>query len=201
MSIYYKSSTFTKSKFFTFVILFFGTMIINFSCSQTESNKSNQNLLNNEAQKVGSVFGNQTIKESSFVTDMTIQTYKHGVITLSNSRNRPILINFWFPSCPACVSEIPALQRAFNAYGEQLDFLGVQQLGIDSPSEGQLFLSQFNITYPNTPDHENRLQSKFGILAYPTTIFVDNDYRVKKVWTGYIDDENLNNYIKSIIPN
>lgn len=184
-----------------FIFLLVGAVLIVLSCSQSESKQYKQNALPNEPVKSGTLFNNQTIEESSFINEMKIETYKDGLLTLNNSRNRPLLINFWFPSCPACVAEIPDLQRAFNVYGNKMDFLGVQQLAIDSPVEGQKFLSQFNITYPNTPDLGNRLQSEFGILAYPTTIFIDKDYRVKKIWTGYIDDENLNNYIKSIIPN
>ena len=75
-----------------------------------------------------------------------------GRFVLGDSISKPIIINFWFPSCPPCVEEMPDLNEFYHANKTNVDVLGIQLIGLDSLSDGQEFVSNMNIAYAVGPD-------------------------------------------------
>ena len=54
-------------------------------------------------------------------------------LRLSRLADRPVVLNFWFPSCPPCVAEMPHFEEAYQKFKpEGVAFIGVQLLGLDS---------------------------------------------------------------------
>ncbi len=41
---------------------------------------------------------------------------KGDVINLDSFAGQPLVLNFWFPSCPPCRLEMPDLQQSFEAH-------------------------------------------------------------------------------------
>ena len=71
------------------------------------------------------------------------------VVSLSDYTGRPVVINFWFPSCPPCRLQTVALEGAFQTYKSNgVEFIGVQLLEIDSVDDGQDIVFSFN--WPRT---------------------------------------------------
>ncbi len=128
----------------------------------------------------------------------TGQTYNNGTFDLSRVAGRPVLINFWFPSCPPCAAELPDLQAAYEKYKDRVEFVGVQQTGIDSPAAGKQFFAQLGVTFPAFPDSSSKVQAAYKILSYPTTVFLDKDHNIVRKWTGLIGAENLEKNLQAI---
>ena len=122
-----------------------------------------------------------------------------GVFNLDRLEGQPVLLNFWFPSCPPCRAELPDLQDAYQRHGEEIQFLGVQLLGLDSAEEGQQFLNEFGITYPSGPDVENQMIRDFKVLGFPTTIFIDRNHNVVKKYAGILSEDSIESFIASTI--
>ena len=135
----------------------------------------------------------------SFVVD----TFHHGTYNLDETVGRPVLINFWFPSCPPCRAELPDLQAAYEEYGEEIDFLGVQQTSVDTLQEGIEFLGDLGITYPNfadeTEDSSSQVQISYRVLSFPTTVFLNRDHSISRTWSGLINEKNLKEQIELVI--
>ncbi len=112
---------------------------------------------------------------------------------------RPVLINFWFPSCPPCRAEMPDLQAAYEEFGDEVDFLGIQQTAVDTPQDGIDFLDELGIDFPNVADETAQIQFSYEVLSYPTTIFLNRDHTINREWTGIITEEHLNEQIAAII--
>lgn len=132
-----------------------------------------------------------------------VETFHHGVYDLDETIGRPVLINFWFPSCPPCRAEMPDLQAAYEQYGDEVDFIGVQQTSIDKAQEGVDFLEELGITYPNFADQtgetKGAVQIDYQVLSYPTTVFLNRDHSVHRTWQGLITESNLRQQIEAII--
>jgi peroxiredoxin len=127
-------------------------------------------------------------------------TFDGNVFDLSDHAGKPVVINFWFPSCPPCKAELPDMQAAYEKYGAQgVEFVGVQQLGIDSALAGRQFWADLGVTFPAFPDQNSKVQAAFGVLSYPTTIFLDSDHNIARKWTGLIDREALEKNIEAIL--
>ena len=70
------------------------------------------------------------------------------VVSLATFESKPVVLNFWYPSCPPCRLEMPHFETAFNAYKDQgVNFVGIQQVGLDTPEDGQKFIDEFGLTY------------------------------------------------------
>jgi thiol-disulfide isomerase/thioredoxin len=132
-------------------------------------------------------------------SDFEVSTPNHGVFNLARLEGKPLVLNFWFPSCPPCRVELPDLQAAYELHGDEIQFLGIQLLGLDSAEEGQEFLDELGIKYPSGADAESRMVRDFKIVGFPTTIFIDNDHNIVKKHAGILDAESLESLINSTV--
>jgi thiol-disulfide isomerase/thioredoxin len=145
----------------------------------------------------------EIVRASNAAPAFTVETFHHGTYDLEANVGRPVLINFWFPSCPPCRAELPDLQAAYEEYGEEVDFLGVQQTSVESAEEGKAFLSELGITFPNfadeTEDSNARVQLDYRVLGFPTTIFLNRDHSISRTWSGLINESNLKEQLEKVI--
>ena len=131
----------------------------------------------------------------SHASDFEMSTPRDGVFNLDRLEGRPLVLNFWFPSCPPCRAELPDLQAAYEIHTDEIQFLGVQLLGLDSAEEGQEFLDELGIEYPSGADAENQMVRDFKILGFPTTIFIDSDHNIVKKHAGILSAGSLETLI------
>ena len=83
--------------------------------------------------------------EAPFFAITTYETefYEKGnVFELDGNSEKPTVINFWFPSCPPCVKEMPDIDSVYRLYKDQVDVVGVQMIGLDSVSDGSDFVRE-----------------------------------------------------------
>ncbi|MCZ6538926.1 MAG: TlpA disulfide reductase family protein [Chloroflexi bacterium] len=130
---------------------------------------------------------------------VTGETFSHGPFSLELNEGKPVLVNFWFPSCPPCRAEMPDLQVAFEKYGDQVAFIGIQQLGLDSPSDGAAFFEELELTYPSLPDTNSKIQFAFEVFSFPTTVFLDKNHDIARKWTGLISEEDLEEQLAALL--
>ena len=115
------------------------------------------------------------------------------------STGQPMLVNFWFTSCPPCRREMPALQQAFETYGEQVRFIGVNVQ--DSASAIRAFVDELGVTYEMLRDVNGNLVVANGISAFPTTLFIDSNGRIVKQVAGELTTESIDRSIALLLPN
>ena len=110
-------------------------------------------------------------------------------------QGQPVVINFWFPSCPPCRAELPEFESAYQEYGPpgggNIAFVGVQQLGLDSIQDGFDLFDELGITFPGLPDNGSYIQFAYEIFSFPTTVFLDSEHNEFRRWQGALNHENL----------
>lgn len=112
------------------------------------------------------------------VADVTAHQGKGQVITFMSS---------W---CPCSNDSIPMIKEAYNKYGKgeqnQLTFLmiGIQ----DAESKFEAFVEKWQIAFPVGYDDDNDIARAYGIKQPPTTIFVNRDGKVQRIFYGNIKD-------------
>ena len=122
------------------------------------------------------------------------------VLRLSDLRGRPVVVNFWYPSCPPCRAEMPDLEKAFQAHrGDGVEFVGVEELILDTVEDGQAFVDQIGVTYALGADVEGDLIQAYGIIGFPTTVFIDRDQKIVRKWTGILNAEKIDELIGDLL--
>ena len=137
-----------------------------------------------------------TVQSGSKIDDFTFATFKEydyngqTQIKLSDLQGKVVVINFWASWCKPCEGEAAALQAAWQEYEStgQVVFIGADY--VDTPTEANLYLKKFNITYPNGEDRdlqrERPLSQYFRITGVPETYFIDKEGVLRYVIIGPI---------------
>lgn len=109
--------------------------------------------------------------------------------TVSNAdlQGKVTLINFWYPSCPGCVSEMPKLVRTANDHqGKDFQILAVS-LPYDPPESVQNYAAERQLPFTVMYDAEGKTGKAFGVKAAPTSFFVNKKGELLKTFVGEPD--------------
>tara|TARA_B110000438_G_scaffold258220_1_gene266783 strand:+ start:405 stop:890 length:486 start_codon:yes stop_codon:yes gene_type:complete len=127
-------------------------------------------------------------------------TTTEDFFTTSDYIGVPIVINFWYPSCPPCAKELPSLTKFSSQNKDVLITLGIiHDSLLDSKEDYLGMIKKFEISYPNIFDQDGNIAEKYEILGFPTTIFLDKNHVIIKKWTGFLTEEKLEEYSKLIM--
>ena len=119
---------------------------------------------------------------------------------MSEQIGHPVIVNFWFPSCPPCVAEMPDLEQVFQNHREDgLVMVGVQLVGLDTAQDGQDFVRELGVTYALGPDEDAEIIKDYGVTGFPTTIFVNADGSIQRKWTGGLNLEKMEELVSEIV--
>lgn len=120
-------------------------------------------------------------------------------LRLSDLKGKPVVLNFWFPSCPPCVAEMPELERTFQnhrSYG--VEFIGIQLVGIDTAEDGQNFVNEMGVTYALGPDKDDIIM-KYKVNGFPMTVFIDKEQNIVRKWQGVLNEEKMEEILGEIL--
>ncbi len=104
-------------------------------------------------------------------------------LSLSGSRGKVILLNFWATWCGPCRAEIPDLIELQKKYGDHLQIIGLD-VDDDDAAEVKKFVEKNGINYPvGMATNEIRIQYG-GVAALPTSFVLDDQGRVVQKHEG-----------------
>jgi thiol-disulfide isomerase/thioredoxin len=92
-------------------------------------------------------------------------------VNLKDFQNQVIVINFWATWCPPCVAEMPAFQKLYNDYQQEVAFFFISNDPLDKVTT---FADKKNFQLPffQPKSHE---PSKLRYTALPTTFVLSKD--------------------------
>ena len=130
--------------------------------------------------------------------DFRLELLSDGAITLSEQRDRVVVINFWSSTCPPCRTEARDLETAWQAYQDR-DVLFIGANIQDGHEPARRFLDEFGVTYPNGLDERGRISIDYGVVGIPVTFVVDSEGTVARRWVGEIDLDRLTTWIDELL--
>lgn len=109
--------------------------------------------------------------------------------TIAGLRGRPVVVNVWASWCGPCRVEAPLLDRASDAYGDEVVFLGVASR--DDAEAAARFLRRYDIGYPNVLDVDGSVRRFLGLRGFPTTYFFDREGSLVAADVGGVTEQTL----------
>ena len=108
---------------------------------------------------------------------------------LLDTSTRPVVINVWASWCIPCRSEAPLLERAFNQFGDEIRFIGVNVA--DTQSGAREFIAEFGISFENLFDAPRSVPAALGGTGVPQTYFFAPGGALVHYQPGVIDERML----------
>jgi cytochrome c biogenesis protein CcmG/thiol:disulfide interchange protein DsbE len=114
-------------------------------------------------------------------------TLDGATFDLASLRGRPVIVNFWGPSCVPCRDEFPLFKQELAAHAaDGLAIVGV--LTYDGPDDARAFVAQFAATWPTVQDPTGSLRAMYRVAARPQSYFIDRDGIVRFIQVGQVTE-------------
>ena len=119
--------------------------------------------------------------------DFTLKDLDGQLVTLSELRGTPVVVNFWATWCGPCRIEAPSFTRFAHAHPD-FHVLGV---AADGPAPKLRHAAkQLGIEYRVLQGDRATLDA-YGVDTFPTTVVVDAEGRVHATHTGMLLDPQI----------
>jgi thiol-disulfide isomerase/thioredoxin len=124
-------------------------------------------------------------KKGTKAPDFSARSINNKRFKSKDLRDKIIVINFWFTSCPPCKKEIPQL----NKLKEEFKDKDVEFIAFATDLEYKIddFLKKTPFKYDIVED-ARWIAEKFDIKAYPTNIIINKDGTFAYFKSSYKDD-------------
>jgi len=116
---------------------------------------------------------------------------------LASYRGRPVVLNFWGPSCVPCRDEFPL----FKAKLAEHDADGLAIVGIlmdDPPAPARDFIAAYGATWPTIEDPNGAIKAAYRVAARPQSYFIDRDGVLREIQVGQVTADDFERLYASI---
>lgn len=133
--------------------------------------------------------------------DFSVTLFNGEEFRLSEQRGRAVVVNFWYPSCPPCRDEMPALQQVWEQYqGRNVRLLGLfVPQGFDTEADARQFVDELGLTFDFATDTRAQVAQKYAVQYFPTTYFIDQAGRVHLMEIARMDAARLTEILDGLL--
>jgi len=117
-------------------------------------------------------------------------------------RGTPVVLNFWAGQCPPCRAEMPAFQRVYDRYKDDVLLVGVDIgpfIGLGSHDDARALLAELGITYPAAYAVDDRAVHDYAIVGMPTTVFYTADGTEHSRHNGLMTEQQFEQAVQQIV--
>ena len=111
-------------------------------------------------------------KVGSLAPDFEVSTVDGATVSLQDLKGKPILLLFFRTTCPACNTNMPNVQAAFEARGEEVHFIAIET-GSSNDSVQQ-YVENNSLGFTVALGKGNTAPEDYKIAFIPTTFFIDS---------------------------
>ncbi len=141
--------------------------------------------------------------EALFPFDFELPNLDGETVTKADYEGKVLIVDIWGIWCPPCRMEIPHFVELHEKYKDQgFDIVGINYEGV--PDEQAIpkirdFIKKYDMPYMCVlGDRATQMQVP-NFRGYPTTLFLDRQGNVRKVFVGYREMEVLDETIAELI--
>jgi len=140
-----------------------------------------------------------SIQVGAVAPAFTLTTPAGKQISLSDFRGKPVMLNFWYATCPGCLAETPGMQKFYTSqHARSKDFVILGVNVVDGAQVATQFMQQRALTYPVVLDQNQHVMALYNINVTPTSYFIDRHGIIRVIVYGPVDDATLQQDVTQI---
>jgi cytochrome c biogenesis protein CcmG/thiol:disulfide interchange protein DsbE len=118
---------------------------------------------------------------------------------LASYAGRPVILNFWGPTCIPCRDEFPLLAAKLAEHAD--DRVAIVGILTDDPAPlARDFVAEFGAGWPTVEDPAKAAKQAYRVLGRPQTFFIDAAGIVRSVQIGEVRDTDFETHYARIAP-
>jgi peroxiredoxin len=129
------------------------------------------------------------------VLDFTSETVDGDTFDGTTLAGKPTVFWFWAPWCPTCWAQISGVGELAEAYGADVNVVGVGSLDERGAIEG--FAAEVSPDVTLLADPDGAVWRQFGVTAQSTYLVLDE--AGKEQASGYLDDAELAALVEDLV--
>ena len=140
-----------------------------------------------------------SIQVGSVAPAFTLPAPAGEQISLSDFHGKPVMLNFWYATCPGCLAETSGMQKFYTSrHAGSKDFVIVGVNVADDAQVATQFIQQRGLTYPVVLDQNQHVMALYNINVTPTSYFIDRHGIIRVIVYGPVDDATLQQDVAKI---
>lgn len=138
-------------------------------------------------------------EEGFLAPDFILKNEQGEAVQLSSYLGKPVFLNFWASWCPPCKAEMPAIQKAYESYGDQVVFYAVNVTAGDIKEEALNFMKSNHYEMPILFDYDGKAANLYRTKTIPTSFFIDKNGVIKVKHIGPMNGDQIESYLKKVM--
>ncbi|MEK4080123.1 TlpA disulfide reductase family protein [Solibacillus sp. FSL W7-1436] len=131
--------------------------------------------------------------------DFTLPTLNGEPVSLSDSKGKITIVNFWATWCPPCREEMPHMQSFYEKHHEEVEILAVNVKNMDDGRPAiEQFVQEHELTFPILLDESGEVGLTYEIMTLPTSYILDAEGRVFQKIIGAMDEQVMNELVEAL---
>lgn len=132
--------------------------------------------------------------------DFTVTDGGGNRVSTADLSGKPVILNFWATWCPPCRSELPAFDKLYRQYGNEVSFMMIDLTdGYRETVEGvKKFISDNGYTFPVYYDTEGSAAEAYNVSSIPFTVAVGRNGNIVGTHLGAMSEAALEKLIKTV---
>ena len=138
---------------------------------------------------------------STKVPDFTVYDLEGNAVSLYDCLGKPVVLNFWATWCGPCQMEMPAFDKMYQQYSNQVTFLmvNVTDGSRDTVESVTSFFKDSGYTFPIYFDTTLDASITYGAYSIPLTFFIDTEGHLLYNQRGAISEEALTQCMELLV--
>lgn len=132
--------------------------------------------------------------------DFTVTDGGGNRVSTADLSGKPVILNFWATWCPPCRSELPAFDKLYRQYGNEVSFMMIDLTdGYRETVEGvKKFISENGYTFPVYYDTDGSAAEAYNVSSIPFTVAVGRNGNIVGTHLGAMSEAALEKLIKTV---
>ena len=130
--------------------------------------------------------------------NFSAKTLDGKTVELANNEGRPSVLTSCESWCGPCRVEMPYFQKAYEEYGDRVNFFMVNGMLRDNLEDMNRYLEKENYTFPIYVDETSQAPTVYEVIGIPKTVVIDEKGIIVYDVTGSVSEEQLFNMVKEV---